>query len=307
MSPRIKGFILIVTLLVIAGTGLSLTRDVNKGWEAYNEGDYNSALAHLYPLAFMGNADAQALLGYLNTYTEDFPSNPEKAIHWYKKAAQQGNGNSALEVAYWYTDGEDGVERNYVEAIKWFRIAADQRLEDAPTRLAEIYRDGLGKVPRDSRKARFWFGEAVKFRDADPAQLELGRIYETAYQIPYSAYYWYWLHGGDEAKERMKVLAKELTPERIERIVGRAKDWQRRGSYSVPIKYQGLWNEWRLTEGGLELVKVGSPVANEMDSKNRYWKCGTFIIQREREIQKAIADGASVDHVASLVRENKHW
>jgi uncharacterized protein len=305
MSTRIKPLVLIVTLLVIAGTGLGLTRDVNKGWEAYHEGDYNVALAHLYPLAITGDPDAQALLGYLYTYTDDFPANPEKAIYWYKKAAEQGNGNSALEVAYWYTDGE-GVERDYMEAIKWFRIAADQRLEDAPTRLAEIYRDGLGKVPRDLMKARVWFEEAVKFRDADPAQLELGHIYETAYQIPDIAYKWYWLHGGDEAKARMEVLARELEPHQIERIIEGAKQWQGDGGYSVPIEYQGLWNEWRLTEG-LEIVKIGSPVDIQLKTKKRGERCGTLVLEREREIMAAIADGAPVDDVASLVRERKFW
>jgi hypothetical protein len=300
-----------VTLLIIAGAGLGITRDTNKGWQAYNEGDYNVALAHLYPLAITGDPDAQALLGYMYSYTgiddKTFPRDPEKAIHWYKKAARQGNGNSALEVAYWLTEGEEDVERDYVEAIKWFRIAADQRLEDAPTRLAEIYRDGLGEVPRDSRKARFWFEEAVKFRNTDPAQLELGRIYETAYQIPYRAYKWYWLHGGDEAKARMVVLARELSPEQIEGIIEEAEKWQYDGGYSVPIEYQGLWNEWRLTEGLGELIKVGSPIYKELELKGRRWMCGTPALQREAKIKEAIADGAPVAYVASLVREGKFW
>jgi uncharacterized protein len=311
MSTRIKPLVLIVTLLVIAGTGLGFAPDVDKGWEAYNEGDYNGALAHLYPLAIMGDSDAQASLGYMYTYTEfddkEFPRDPEKAIHWYKKAAKQGNGNSALEVAYWLTEGEGGVEQNYVEAIKWFRIAADQRLEDAPTLLAEIYRDGLGDVPRDLMKARFWFEEAVKYRDADPAQLELGRIYETAYENPYSAYKWYWLHGGDEAKARMEVLANELGSERIERIIEGAKKWQYDGGYSVPIEYQSLWNEWRLNEGRLELIKVESPIYKEIELKGMREMCGTPAIQREAQIKEAIAAGAPVDYVASLVREGKDW
>ena len=105
----------------------------------------------------------------------------------------------------------------------------------------------------------------------------------------------------------MKVLTKELSPERIESIVKFAKDWRDGGGYSVPIKYQGLWNEWRLTEGLGEVIKVGSPVHLQLKAERRGQRCGTLILEREREIKASIAAGAPVDYVASLVRENKHW
>jgi hypothetical protein len=245
------------------------------------------------------------LWGFLD-YDKGMPNDPTKALSWLKNEAEQGDGFAALELGYLYTDGE-GFKKDYVEAARWFRIAADQRIEDAPTWLAEIYRDGLGDVPRDLMKAKFWYVEAVKYRDADPAQLELGRIYETAYENPYSAYRWYWLHGGDEAKARMKVLAKELGSEQIERIIEEAKDWQYGGGYSVPFEYQGMWNEWRLAEGLQEIIKVGSPIYKELELKGMQGMCGTPALQREAKIKEAIADGASVEYVASLVRGRKFW
>jgi TPR repeat protein len=300
--------LMVFALLVLVGTGLILSRDVEKGWEEYNKDNYNGALAHFLPLAIIGDPNAQESLGYFYFYKDEkiFPDSMAKAIMWFRKAAEQGYGYSALETGYWFFNGE-GVKKDYVKASKWLRIAADKRVEDAAFLLAEIYKDGLGEVPRDFLKAKFWYEEAVRYRDADPAQLELGKLYETVFENYSEAYRWYWLYGSPKAHKRLKVLSEKLTPEQIEWIIDDAERWQYEGDYWVPIEYQALWNEWRLNEGQLELVEAGSPMHKLIEQKNRRYICGTIFLERETKIKAAINTGKPVEYVARLVREQKNW
>ena len=58
-----RGIVAVALALVLAGPVMGA--DPQAGWEAYNRGDYATALKELRPLAEQGDADAQSLLGYL--------------------------------------------------------------------------------------------------------------------------------------------------------------------------------------------------------------------------------------------------
>lgn len=49
----------------------------------------------------------------------------EKAVYWYRKAAEQGNMVAQHNLGNCYYKGE-GVTQNYNEAIQWYRKAAEQ-------------------------------------------------------------------------------------------------------------------------------------------------------------------------------------
>ena len=78
-----------ISLVFAVGAGAVVAQDFQKGFAAYNAGDYATALKEWRPLAEQGNADAQNNLG-----------------------AMYDNGN--------------GVLQNYTEAVKWYRLAAEQ-------------------------------------------------------------------------------------------------------------------------------------------------------------------------------------
>ena len=48
-----------LTLSLLLGSGLSVAADYDKGMNAYDSGDYKSALAEWLPLAKQGDAQAQ--------------------------------------------------------------------------------------------------------------------------------------------------------------------------------------------------------------------------------------------------------
>ena len=51
------------------------------------------------------------------------PSDTEKGLSWYKKAAELGNARSMYALGYAYQCGQ-GVEINMEEALRWYEKAA---------------------------------------------------------------------------------------------------------------------------------------------------------------------------------------
>ena len=53
------------------------------------------------------------------------PLDYRDALQWYTRAAEQGDVNAQVHIAWMYEVGE-GVPQDYQEAAKWWRLAADQ-------------------------------------------------------------------------------------------------------------------------------------------------------------------------------------
>ena len=65
--------------------------DFNKGLEAYNSGDYQTALREWLIDANQGDAAAQFNLGLMYANGEGVPENDAEAVRWYRLAAEQGH------------------------------------------------------------------------------------------------------------------------------------------------------------------------------------------------------------------------
>ena len=61
----------------------------------------------------------------------------EKAVEWYRKAADQGNAAAQYNLGNMYSWGK-GVEQSNEKAAEWYRKAADQGDPDAKKRLSEL-------------------------------------------------------------------------------------------------------------------------------------------------------------------------
>ena len=94
-------FISMLTLMPVMGQK-KLDKWFNKGVEYYNQGDY------------------------------------DKALKWYRKAAEQGLATAQCNLGWCYDNGR-GVTQNYAEAAKWYRKAAEQGYAHAQFNLGYYY------------------------------------------------------------------------------------------------------------------------------------------------------------------------
>lgn len=73
-----------------------------------------------------------------------------KAVEWYRKAAENGDGKAMREMASFYRYGILGVEKNLSEAIGWYRKAAEDGDAVSQYKLAQCYWRGIGIAQSDS-------------------------------------------------------------------------------------------------------------------------------------------------------------
>ena len=100
---------LCLTLAVLLGSaGVSWSADFQKGLDAYDRGDYATALREWKTLAEQGNADAQYNLGWMYTNGKGVPKNYKTAVKWYKLAAEQGNASAQYNLGGMYSKGQGG-------------------------------------------------------------------------------------------------------------------------------------------------------------------------------------------------------
>ncbi len=111
---------ILLSLSLVLGFGLILATpawaDFQAGVNAYERGDYETALAEFRPLAEQGDGDAQFNLGAMYFYSQGVPQDYVFAHMWANLAASQGS--------------EDAVEKRDAIATKMTpqQIAEAQRL-----------------------------------------------------------------------------------------------------------------------------------------------------------------------------------
>jgi TPR repeat protein len=145
--------------------------DFQKGGDAYERGDYATALREWEPLAEQGHAAAQFLLGAMHGNGHGVPQNHKTAVKWYRLAAAQRNDLAQYNLGLMYYNG-DGVPQDDTTAVKWWKLAAEQGLADAQTNLGTMFYEGEGVI-QDNVYAHMWWNiaassgnkDAVKKRD----------------------------------------------------------------------------------------------------------------------------------------------
>ena len=170
-------------LVIIAAALLSLTlpssvaaQDYHRGYRAYSEGDYETALNEWHPLAEQGNASAQTNLGIMYQHGRGVEQNEAEAVRWYLPAAEQGNATAQSNLGIMYQQGR-GVEQNDAEAFRWYLLAAEQGNVLAQAFLGFMYSYGRG-VEQNDAQAFLWYLLAAKQGNAS-AQTNLGIMYQN--------------------------------------------------------------------------------------------------------------------------------
>lgn len=104
----------------------------------------------------------------------------EKALEFYRKAAEQGNGDGMYGVGIIAMGGETG-KKDFAEARKWFTRAAEQGHVPSLQKLADAYRNGglgLDEDARSGPEALSWIKRAADV-DYIPAVRALADAYRS--------------------------------------------------------------------------------------------------------------------------------
>ena len=183
----------IAVVLSIICLAVPTWADYKAGEDAYNRGDFATALREWRPLAEQGDARAQYKLGVLYRKGRGVPQDDVQARQWYEKAAAQGQAKAQYNLGTLYLNG-GGVPKDYQQALRWFRLAADQGEAVAQTKIGIMYDDGQG-VPHDFVQAHKWYSLAAT-------------------------------NGDKPAAELRDALAKQMTPAQIAEAQQLAREWK---------------------------------------------------------------------------------
>ncbi len=113
----------VVLVLVLALAACAPAGDLETGFDAYDRGDYATALEELRPLAEQGDAVAQTLLGSMYMNGEGVARDWAEAAKWFHLAAEQGQDVAQFSLGVMYTCSLCGF-LDYVQAHKWYSLAA---------------------------------------------------------------------------------------------------------------------------------------------------------------------------------------
>ena len=160
--------ILPVLLLTLLVGNPAFSADFQKGLDAYQRGDYATALREWKPLAEQGYASAQYNLGLMYDKGQGVPQIYDTAVNWYRIAAEQGNALAQFNLGVMYEKGL-GVPQNDKTAVKWYRLSAKQGDADAQYNLGLMYDKGKGVV-QDYIRAHMWFNIGASSGDKDASE-----------------------------------------------------------------------------------------------------------------------------------------
>jgi TPR repeat protein len=200
---------LLLGLLALGLPSNAAAQSFADGEAAYHDGRYAEAWAILRPLAEAGDTRAEDRMGLMCLFGEGAPKSLPLAVRWFRKAADQGDGQAEYRLGDIYT----GIDQT--QAIFWLRKAAEQGVSLAEITLGGDYENGFG-VPQDNAQAAQWYRKAADQGNIN-AQLSLGMMYGDGRGVPkdpVTAYVWLSLaHRTDPhdilvSGERDRVAAK---------------------------------------------------------------------------------------------------
>ncbi len=99
----------------------------DRGWQAYESGQYENAFQIWQALAEEGHELAQVNLGAMYDAGQGVSENPVKAFELFLAAAQRGNPYAQYNIANMYAQGR-GIRCDRSEAKNWYLKAAEQDL-----------------------------------------------------------------------------------------------------------------------------------------------------------------------------------
>jgi TPR repeat protein len=142
--------------LSIVGLAVPAWADFQAGMDAYNRGDFSTALREWQPLAEKGDASAQFSLGLSYENGDGVPVDYAKARQWYEKAADQGDAKAQLYLGLQSSFGQ-GVPMDVVDAYMWYTLASGNGNAHAPGYRNDLTRQMTpAQIAEGQKRAREW-------------------------------------------------------------------------------------------------------------------------------------------------------
>ena len=145
-------------LISIAGNA---SADGVKGFEAYEKGDYATALKEFLPLAESGQTSAEAAVGQMYFEGKGMAPDPKQAARWLEPAAAKGNARAQYLLGKLYLSGEGVAAADPAKAAALTKAAADQLLVEAQVDTCAFYYQGVG-VQKDLVQAYLYANLAAQ-------------------------------------------------------------------------------------------------------------------------------------------------
>ncbi len=264
---------LCLTLAVLSGCAeVRVPADYEKGLDAWQRGDYATALQEWSPLAKQGDVRSQFNLGLMYAKGHGVLQNFKEAAKWYRLSAEQGDARAQYNLGVMHIKGHSvpqddseaekwtrlaakqghiraqhnlgvmyekgrGVPKDFKEAVKWYHLAAEQSHIGAQYKLGLKYQRGRQGISRNYKEAAKWYQLAAEQGDTR-AQNNLGWMYMMGRGVKRDKVYAYiWGNiaaskGHPKARKLRDIVVKRMTPAQIAEAQKRARDCIRK-------KYKG--------------------------------------------------------------------
>lgn len=109
------------------------------GLQAYNAGNFETAILEFQPLVERGHSGAELMFGVMYLRGHGYPQDEGLAAVWMYKAARKGEAGAQLVLGSQLLYGR-GIRRDVREALMWLTLAGDSGV-DSVAEQAVIYRD----------------------------------------------------------------------------------------------------------------------------------------------------------------------
>jgi hypothetical protein len=143
---------------LMSGCEKVFTANFNDGVDAFNKGDFKTAIKHWELLAEHGHASAQYNLGKMYEKGFGFKKSDYWAFLWVNKAAQLGLADAQYTLGYMYRNGA-GVVKDSKQTVKLFKEAGKKGNAKAQFNLGAMYING-DTVNKSLKDAKYWIALA---------------------------------------------------------------------------------------------------------------------------------------------------
>ena len=147
----------IVFVFLFGLVGSVFAQEFQRGMDASQSGDWETALKEWKALAAQGDSTAQRHLGVMYESGEGVPQDVEQAVMWQREAAEQIHLLAALNLGVTYYYGE-GVTAEMVAAFTWFSLAASngnkQAADNREIIAEEMINQQISKAQKLARECR---------------------------------------------------------------------------------------------------------------------------------------------------------
>lgn len=120
-------------------TTVAVSADLDKGYKAFENQQYDVAYENIYPFAKQGDMMAQMVIGTMYQDGMGVDKDYEKSLYWYKKSAVQNNPVAQMALSNVYADKND-----MVLSVMWMNVVAQ-----GDTMMAKIAKLGKNKMMKE--------------------------------------------------------------------------------------------------------------------------------------------------------------